>query len=144
MSTIARRVADELHAYGDLPITDLDVEHALAAVHDRVHARPERRTIATVLVAAVAVLLVMAVVAGAGLALRSRTALPAEDPAPRDSTLVIDYWSHPLWGHNGKVWVYADGRVITLRGLVRGAPPHSGRAGPPAGSGRLAPRRSHH
>ncbi len=116
MRTIGRRVAEELHAYGDIPITDHDVEQALTAVHDRVHARAGRRTRSLVLVAAAAVLIVIAVAAGAGLVLKSQTAPPANDPVPPDGTLVMEYWSHPLWGHEGMVWVYDDGRVITSEG----------------------------
>ena len=44
---------------------------------------------------------------------------PADQPrstktsVAADQTLVIEYWSHPLWGHDGMVWVYGDGRVIS-------------------------------
>ena len=122
MSTTARRVTEELQAFADLPVTDHDVEQALAAVHDRIlEEEPRRRPRSWVTVAA-AVLVVIAVAIGAGLALRSRTTVPADDPALVDSTLVVEYWSHPLWGHNGMVWVYADGRVITS--VREDAPPY--------------------
>ena len=121
MSTVERLVAEELRAYGDLPVTDHDVEQALAAVHDRIRAGSRRRSRSWLLVAA-AVLVVIAVAAIAGRATRSQTTPPANDPVTPGSTLVIEYWSHPLWGHNGMVWVYADGRVITS--VREDSPPH--------------------
>ena len=43
---------------------------------------------------------------------------PADQPRNTRTSvaadLVIEYWAHPLWGgHDGMVWVYGDGRVIS-------------------------------
>jgi len=113
VSTIARRVAEEFAAYAGIPVGERDVEEALASFRAVVDAERPRRTRSRVL-AAVAVVTAVAVAVGVALAIRrSQPAQPVDRPLGPPSQLIAQYWSHPCWGHEGMVWVFADGRIIT-------------------------------
>lgn len=114
MTDVEERLRVDLYASADIPVSDRDVEQAWRRVRTRVAEPAARRTRTVALAAAAAA--VVAGVAGLAwwqLARGTNDTLPVRPVVTPAQTLVIEYWSHPLWGHAGMVWVYADGRVIS-------------------------------
>jgi hypothetical protein len=147
MTTFARRVVEELHAFADIPVTDQGVDRAREEFHARLAERSERRSRSRWVLATAAAVVAVAVGVGWWLTDHSSWPVPpAGQPAaplrqgfiglppegatpstPISGELLLSYYSHPdrtgTW--HGYVYVFADGRVITAvdRDIPQGAHP---------------------